>query len=240
MEQQQQQQQPQQQQPPTASSVSSNSNRFQQRKEQMMQTINRKMQPEQVAQRRQQMRQGLQSVGKKLQTLNPSKLIDQMEQDQGLADQLEQLNVHIKDEKERHNIKREAEAACMQSIQEHLDEFLEAQQPDGGTYEQWIEDLHPENAHDGQLLMDMDKEIDLRFYVLESDHRQLWNDHHLDNPLRQVAARTRMWSDQEPVVDLLSTHFVSAVAEEPTAKVGVEEEQAPPQTTEVVVDLISF
>ena len=37
------------------------------------------------------------------------------------------------------------------------------------TYEEWIADLHPDNAEYA------DGSIDHRFYVEESDHRQLWN-----------------------------------------------------------------
>jgi hypothetical protein len=216
--------QQQQQQEQEYSSSSSRLNILNQRREQMMQSINSTLQSEQMTQRRQQMRQGLQSigsklnseqmtqhreqmrqglqnVGSKLQQINLGKLINQMEQDQGLADQLESLNEHVRDEKERRDIRLEAEAACLQMIQDHLQELL-IKYPNA-TYEQWIEDLHPENASEGQLLAGMSKEIDLRFYIEESDHRKLWNQH-VTAPLRQVAARTRMWSDNQEPIDLLS------------------------------------
>ena len=44
------------------------------------------------------------------------------------------------------------------------------------SYNEWIEDLHPENAHTGILLEGLSKTIDHRFYVEESDHRILWNE----------------------------------------------------------------
>ena len=183
-----------------------------QRRKQMkqgLQNIGAKFQGEQLAQRRDQVRQGLKNVGSKFQQFNLGKLIDQMEQDQGLADQLETLNERMKEEVERREIRREAEAACLQTIQDHLKEFL-PQQPNA-TYEDWIEDLHPENTYEGKLLADMGKEVDLRFYVEESDHRRIWNEH-VSDPVRQVVARTRMWSDnnQQPI-DLLSGTSDAAV-----------------------------
>jgi hypothetical protein len=170
----------------------------------MINSITTKLKSDEAVQRRQKVRQGLQNFGSKIQKFNVGKLIDQMEQDQGLADQLESLNEHLQQERERRDVCQASERACLNAMTEHLEDFLR-QRPDA-TYEQWIEDLHPENAHDGKLLMDLDKEIDLRFYVQESDHRILWNKYQEDNPLRSVAARTCMWGDlpPEPPVDLLS------------------------------------
>lgn len=159
------------------------------------------LQSERVTHTREQMRQGLQNVGSKLQKLNVGKLINQMEQDQQLADQLESLNEHIRGEKERQDVQRESAAACLQVIENSLEEFL-TKEPDS-TYEQWIEYLHPENIFEGQLLPGMSKEVDLRFYIEESDHRRIWNQR-VTTPLRQVAARTRMWSDNQAPIDLLS------------------------------------
>ena len=174
-------------------------------------------------QRRAKMKQGLSNLGSKLQKLNLGKLIDQMEQDQGLADQLESLNEHMQEEIERRDIMREAEEACLNTMKQHLDEFLN-KKPDA-TYEEWIEDLHPENAHDGKLLEDLDKEIDLRFYVEESDHRILWNEHHQDMPLRIVPARTTMWSDQNSTqpIDLLGGDTGAAAATTTTTTNGNDE-----------------
>mmetsp|Transcript_7718 Transcript_7718/g.22392 ORF Transcript_7718/g.22392 Transcript_7718/m.22392 type:complete len:193 (+) Transcript_7718:3-581(+) len=129
------------------------------------------------------------------------------------------MNEHWRQDKEFRDLKREAEEACMQQVRDHLKQFLERkndnvrqneqqqnQETDDGfpTYEQWIEDLHPENAHEGKLLDGMDKEIDLRFYVAESDHLQLWNQHAPHN--RQVVPRNRMYQEQnkpKESVDLL-------------------------------------
>ena len=160
--------------------------------------------------RREKVKQGFQKFGSKLQKLNLGRLIDQMEQDQGLADSLEQLNEQMQEEMERRDIQREAEQACMQTMVDHLNEFLQ-QKPDG-TYEEWIQDLHPENVHDGKLLSDLDKEVDLRFYVEESDHRLLWNERHQNMPLRLIPARNRMWDDNHsnPPVDLLDSATATA------------------------------
>jgi hypothetical protein len=215
-----------------------------QRREQMMQNVSARWQSEPVTQQRAKMKQGLQTIGSKLQKINLNRLIGDMEQDQGFANQLEMLNERMKEEALYRNIRREAEAACMATIQEHLTEFL-AEHPTG-TYEQWIEDLHPENTQDPSLLLDMDKEVDLRFYVEESDHRKLWNEHATD-PMRQVQARTQMWSDNSsaPIVDLLS----STVADPTTTTdvhVATTSTTTTPTTTSDTsadsqeVDLISF
>lgn len=182
-----------------------------------------------LAQQQQKVSEGIKKFGSKLQKFNVAKLIDQMEQDQSLADQLESLNEHLQQERERRDIRRTAEQACLNAMTEHLEEFLK-QRP-GSTYESWIEDLHPENAQSGKLLADLDKEIDLRFYIQESDHRLLWNKYHANNPLRLVAARTCMWDTKstEPMVDLLDTPSNNETA--PASSGGHQKEE---------IDLISF
>ncbi|CAB9503488.1 expressed unknown protein [Seminavis robusta] len=62
-----------------------------------------------------------------------------------------------------------AEAARMmlEINRRHLEEFI-ITHPDS-SYEQWIGNLHPENAVD-------ETTIDHRFYVEDSDHRLLWNE----------------------------------------------------------------
>lgn len=111
-----------------------------------------------------------------------------------LSNQLHQLNERMREEAERRDVIRESEALCRKEIKHHLESFLQIKSTEYPTYEQWIEDLHPENAHDPMLLQEMDKEIDLRFYVKESDHLQLWNES-VSDPLRQVKPRSRMWKD---------------------------------------------
>ena len=69
-------------------------------------------------------------------------------------------------------LKQEAYQACLDAIRDHLKIFLE-ETPDC-TYEEWIEELHPENAKSTRNLI-RGKSIDHRFYVEDSDHRQLWN-----------------------------------------------------------------
>jgi len=79
----------------------------------------------------------------------------------------------ISEEEERKALCREAVASCMQTILEHLSEFL-GERPDA-TYEEWIEELHPDNTDD-QAHSNVGF-IDHRFYVDESHHRIVWNDH---------------------------------------------------------------
>ncbi len=64
-------------------------------------------------------------------------------------------------------LKKEAEESCLSATTKYLLAF-EMDNPDA-KYHQWIEDLHPENAHDGTLLEGMGKTIDHRYFVKESD-----------------------------------------------------------------------
>lgn len=159
---------------------------------------------EQLEKRKQQAGRVFKSFGNQLSKINLSKIIDNMEQDQGLADSLEKLNSRMKEEVERQEVRKEAEELTLKIITDHLDEFL-VENP-LGTYEEWIQDLHPENANQGKLLSDI-QQIDERFYVFESDHRKLWNDavekqqqqqgNNADNnnsyAHRLVEARTQIW-----------------------------------------------
>ena len=79
-----------------------------------------------------------------------------------------------RDLEEMMRLKQEAEERCLVETKDHLLNFI-TEYPDV-KYNQWIEDLHPENAHDGTLLEGMGKTIDHRFFVEESDHRIMWND----------------------------------------------------------------
>jgi hypothetical protein len=199
-----------------------------------------------VARKKQALGQGLRHVGAKIQKFNLAKLIGDMETDQDFAYQLEELNEQLQEEKERRDIMREAEDACLLTMVEHLQEFLSLY-PTTATYEQWIEDFHPENTSEGQLLQNMSKEIDLRFYVLESDHRIMWNKH---VPERPVEARTSMWQSTEPV-DLLTDMEEIAIADDapipPAARAAAtftttaSVEPSPPSPSTVDEgDLISF
>jgi hypothetical protein len=79
--------------------------------------------------------------------------------------------------KEMLRMKQEAEDSCLRATTEHLLSFIQDHpDPRNATYQQWIADLHPENAHDGTLLEGLGKTIDHRFFVEESDHRRIWND----------------------------------------------------------------
>jgi hypothetical protein len=135
--------------------------------------------------RGQRLRAGLSKVGTTLQKLNLAKLIDDMEQDQELADHLEVVNRDTLEERDRKDLVREAHDRCRAEMEQHLDEYLAAHP--AATYEDWIQDLHPDNVSDGALFSDM-KQVDMRFYVIDSDHRIMWNQAVGDD--RQVAPRT--------------------------------------------------
>jgi hypothetical protein len=127
--------------------------------------IQTKLKSEEVQKRRQQAGNALKNIGSQLQKINLGKLIDQMESDQTLAYSLESLNEKMKEECERQEIRREAEARTLEIIKDHLEVFL--QEHEHATYEEWIEDLHPENANQGKLLNDFQ----------EIDQRYVWWDH---------------------------------------------------------------
>ena len=122
-----------------------------------------------------------------------------------LVEQLEAMNRENADEQQRRAIRLEARQAMMETVQQHLNSFR-SQHPTA-TYEAWIQALHPENAHEGLLLPELDKTIDHRFYVPDSEHLQLWNascESAGDSAL-MVAARTGGGDDHQGVVpDLLS------------------------------------
>ena len=91
--------------------------------------------------------------------------------------EIEQYNrkqEEMRDLEEMMSFKREAEERCLNTTTEHLLGFVKAHPT--ATYQQWIEDLHPENAHDGALLEGLGKTIDHRFFVEDSDHRRIWNE----------------------------------------------------------------
>jgi hypothetical protein len=197
-----------------------------------------KLQSEAMQKRKQQAGKAIKSFGNQLQKINLGKLIDQMESDQTLADSLEQLNERMKEECERQGIRREAEARTMEVILDHLEVFL--QEYPNASYEEWIEDLHPENAYQGKLLPDI-QEIDQRFYVYESDHRRLWNkamEKLGHNEHRIVQPRTQIWGKMHPQnepqqVDLLSGSFVD-VPSVSTIHQGVDAKSSSDDATETI------
>ncbi|KAL3936976.1 MAG: hypothetical protein SGBAC_007811 [Bacillariaceae sp.] len=147
---------------------------------------------EQRQQHTPQARESFRNFGQQLKT-NITQFVDQNQQPQpDLSNQLNTLNARMKEEAERRDVRRVSEEACRNEMRSHLDDFL--QKTPKGTYEQWIEDLHPENLSDPQLLKEMDKEVDLRFYVVESDHLILWNEK-VQDPIRAVKPRNRVWKD---------------------------------------------
>jgi len=94
------------------------------------------------------------------------------------SDDLESLRRKMHEEQqilEAENMTREAERACLDVCQRHLEEFLLHHPNGGATYEEWLRALHPENDYEGRLLEGF-SELDHRFYVRESDHLKMWND----------------------------------------------------------------
>mmetsp|Transcript_5303 Transcript_5303/g.12038 ORF Transcript_5303/g.12038 Transcript_5303/m.12038 type:complete len:602 (-) Transcript_5303:85-1890(-) len=152
-----------------------------------------------------------------------------------LAEKLNAINIDMEEEEARKEIeqynrmqrdkrdledmmklKKEAEDSCMKATKEHLLGFIK--DDPNAKYHQWIEEFHPENAHDGTLLEGMGKTIDHRFFVEESDHRHLWNENlftFLDPKSSEgrdfVPARARQMNDDGEMVvatDLLSGSVV--------------------------------
>uniref|UniRef100_A0A7S4HUN3 Uncharacterized protein n=1 Tax=Odontella aurita TaxID=265563 RepID=A0A7S4HUN3_9STRA len=77
------------------------------------------------------------------------------------------------EETQRQMLIKESCDACLKAISDHLELFL--LETPYVTYEEWIEELHPENAQSRRNLV-QGKSIDHRFYVEGSDHRSLWNE----------------------------------------------------------------
>ena len=91
--------------------------------------------------------------------------------------EVEKRNRFMEEERdldEMMKLKRDAEERCLNDTRRRLLDFVRGNP--SATYRQWIEAIHPENAHEGALLEGVDKTIDHRFYVEESDHRRLWNE----------------------------------------------------------------
>lgn len=143
----------------------------------------------------------LQGLADRLQkiNLNLPALIDQMERDQEVADQLDNINRENAEETQRKEMVREAERQSLEIMHEHLEEFL--RENPRASYESWIAALHPDNVVEGKLLEGASgsTEIDHRFFVAESDHRNLWNEsisERKDGDRRNyVQARTLKFAD---------------------------------------------
>lgn len=113
-------------------------------------------------------------IGESLQKINLGKLIDDLEEKQAFADHLEHVNQEIVQEQQRKELVREAEARSRAIIIHHLHEFL-VKFP-LATYEEWISDLHPDNVTPTKKNVGQKEHaIDHRFYVVDSDHRIIWN-----------------------------------------------------------------
>jgi hypothetical protein len=137
---------------------------------------------------RQRVKKGFATVGKVIQTINIGKWIEDLERDQILADELDRINTENQQEQESKEICRQAEAACMQAVREHLDSFL--QENPAAEYETWIRELHPDNVNV------KDRSIDPRFYVEDSDHRILWNDT-IDGDDKRIVPARRIVVEEE-------------------------------------------
>jgi hypothetical protein len=117
---------------------------------------------------------------KPLRDLEMAEKLNAMNLDMEDAEAQRKIDQHMRNLEEKQEleemmrIKREAEESCLVATKDHLLVFL--REHPNATYSDWIEDLHPENAHAGTLLEGLSKTIDHRFYVEESDHRRLWND----------------------------------------------------------------
>mmetsp|Transcript_8695 Transcript_8695/g.12296 ORF Transcript_8695/g.12296 Transcript_8695/m.12296 type:complete len:652 (-) Transcript_8695:413-2368(-) len=104
-----------------------------------------------------------------------------------LAEFLEAMNSDLNEELIRNSLRQQALEATMQLIKEHFDQFVE--ENPSGSYEEWIEELHPENAQSRRHIVN-GRNIDHRFYVEQSDHRKLWNNNLGDGARQFVDART--------------------------------------------------
>jgi hypothetical protein len=140
----------------------------QERRRKLLQAEKRAFQLERRARRRKKLSKVAKSVGNAVQKINIGKWIDDLEKDQQLADELEEMNQANREEQERKELVRQAKEICMQAIHEHLRSFLQ-ENPDG-TYEEWIQELHPDNVDE------VKGTIDERFFVEDCEHQLIWTE----------------------------------------------------------------
>ncbi len=148
---------------------------------------------------------------KPLRDLQMAEKLNALNLDMEDVENQKQIDQHMRNLQEQEEleemmrIKKEAEESCLVATREHLLDFL--REHPNASYNEWIEDLHPENAHTGTLLEGLSKTIDHRFYVEESDHRILWNENlhtYLDpNAVGRsfVQARAKQMKDNGDFVD---------------------------------------
>lgn len=150
-------------------------------------------------------------------------------QEEQLVEQLEAMNRENEQEQQRRTIRLQAKTAMLDAVKEHLQSFL-AENGNNATYEQWIEELHPENAYEGKLLEGLDKTIDHRFYVQESEHLQLWNEMcQLDpnnnrSPVAPRSAKVGVVGRSTSPIDLFCIDVPPPLSSEMTNNNGLDDE----------------
>lgn len=78
----------------------------------------------------------------------------------------------LREKEENERMVREATEACLKEIVEHLAEFISNPKNKDAKFEDWIEEVHPENVATSKK---KGRKIDPRFYFKRSDHRMIWN-----------------------------------------------------------------
>jgi len=132
---------------------------------------------------KQNVRKVVSSLKCSLDRINPTKWKDNSEHDQKVAAELEKEFEDALEQEQYLKLCREASDRCLQAIKDHHQHFLEDHP--NGTYEQWIRELHPDNT----CAFRQRVAIDHRFYLSDSDHRNLWNEHLGDGARAHVPAR---------------------------------------------------
>lgn len=138
------------------------------------------------------------SLTHSLERLNPSRWKENgSDHDQKVVDQLEREFEDALEQEQYLKLCKEASDACLKAVKDHHDHFLEDHPH--GTYEQWIQELHPDNTCSS---FEKNTTIDHRFYLSDSDHRTIWNDN-LGNgarshvPARHLIGESRTSSDED-------------------------------------------
>ena len=116
------------------------------------------------------LKNGIHAIGNVLQKVNIAKWIDDLEEQQEIIDQYKRQQ--NEEEEERLRIIAEAHDACMNAIITHLHSFLVDDTK--ASYEDWIRELHPDNILINKK--DGTEQLDPRYYLIDSDHRIMWND----------------------------------------------------------------
>ena len=93
--------------------------------------------------------------------------VNYIHQQDAIITYLDTIHNELENDKLSKQMSMNSIAACLESIHEHCIDFLREKR--GASYEEWIREFHPESVCLSSGCLDH------RFYVIDSDHRIIWN-----------------------------------------------------------------